>query len=380
MILYRMTFTLRKKEILIDILARLPAKSLVRFLCTCKSWSDLISSPSFVSTHLYRNVTKHAHVYLLCLHHPNFECVVDPDDPYLEEELQWSLFSNETFKLCSKLSHPLGSTNRYGIYGSSNGLVCISDEILNFDSPIHIWNPSVKKFTSPPMSTNINVKFTYVALQFGFHPSLNDYKVVRMMRTNKGALAVEVYTLRTDSWKMIEAIPPWLKCTWQHHKGMFFKGVAYSIIEKGPMFSIMSFDSGSEEFEEFIAPDSICSPSELCIDVYKEQICLLFSFYSCEEEGMVPNDLWVLQEKQWKQLRPFIYPAGSYGTIGISIDNELLKVRRDFLRGVGNLCLCNYESKQLLETGIELAIITYGEIEFLFAITYIESLVLLNNN
>ncbi|CAL9003331.1 unnamed protein product [Prunus brigantina] len=361
-----------------DILVRLPAKSLVRFLCTCKSWNDLITSSSFVSTHLHRNVTKHAHVYLLCLHHPNFERLDDPNDPYIEQEFHWSLFSNETFEECSKLIHPLG-TEYYRIYGSSNGLVCVSDEILNFDSPIHIWNPSVRKFRTPPVSTNINMKFSYVALQFGFHPGVNDYKAVRMMRTNKNSLAVEVYSLRTDSWKMIEAIPPWLKCAWQHLKGTFFNGVAYHIIEKGPIFSIMSFDSGSEEFEEFIAPDAISSSWGLSIDVYKEQVCLLSSFYCCEEEDMRKYELWVLQEKRWKQLCPFIYPFHYYGTIGISIDNELLMEIRDFPRGVADLHLCNYESKQVLKTGIELAVIKYGEIEFLFAITYIESLALLNN-
>nr|ACS88365.1 S-locus F-box protein 8 [Prunus armeniaca] len=375
-----MAFTLRKKEILIDILLRLPAKSLIRFLSTCKSWSDLIGSSSFVSTHLNKNVTKHAHVYLLCLHHPNFECVIDPDDPYLEEELQWSLFSNVTFEKCSKLSHPLGSTKHYGIYGSSNGLLCISDEILNFDSPIHIWNPLVGRYRTPPMSTNINIKFNYVALQFGFHPGVNDYKAVRMMRTNKDALAVEVYSLRTDSWKMIEAIPPWLKCTWQHHMGTFFNGVAYHIIEKGPIFSIMSFDSSSEEFEEFIAPDAICSSWRLCISVYKEQLCLLFGFYGCEEEDMEKLLLWVLQEKRWKQLCPVIYPEGNCRHIlGISIDNELLMTERGFDTGIADLYLRNYESKQVLETGIKLAVLRYGDIEFLFAITYIESLVLLNN-
>ncbi|CAB4285383.1 unnamed protein product [Prunus armeniaca] len=197
-------------------------------------------------------------------------------------------------------------TEHYGIYGSSNGLVCISDEILNFDSPIHIWNPSVRKFRALPMSTNINIKFSCVALQFGFHPGVNDYKAVRMMRTNKSALAVEVYSLKRDSWKMIEAIPPWLKCTLEHHRGTFFSGVAYHIIQKGPMLSIMSFDSGSEKFEEIIAPDAICSLWGLYIDVYKEQICLLFICYGCEEEGMEKADLWVLQEKRWKQLSPFI--------------------------------------------------------------------------
>nr|QDB64271.1 S haplotype-specific F-box protein 23 [Prunus dulcis] len=373
-----MTFKLGKKEILIDILVRLPAKSLVRFLCTCKSWSDLIGSSSFVSAHLHRNVTKHAHVPLLCLHHPSFERQNDNDDPFVEEELLWSLFSNETFEQFSKLSHPLGSTEHYGIYGSSNGLVCISDEILNFDSPIYIWNPSVRKLRTPPLSTN-NVKFGYIALQFGFHPGVNDYKVVRMMRTNKGALAIDVYSLSTDCWKMVEAIPLWLKCTWQHHKGTFYNGVAYHIIEKGPLFSIMSFDSGTEEFQEFIAPDAICSSRGLCIEAYKEQICLLFRFYPCEEEGMRKVDLWVLQEKRWKQMRPFIIPWKYCRTIGISMDNDLLLQKKDFNKGVADLCLCDYESKQLLETGIKLAVMRYGEIEFLFSFTYVESLILLNN-
>nr|ABD96027.1 S9-haplotype-specific F-box protein [Prunus avium] len=376
-----MTFTLRKNEILIDILARLPTKSLVRFLCTCKSWSDLIGSSSFVSTHLHWNVTKHARGYLLCLHHPDVERQADPDDPYVKQELQWSLFSNETFEECSKLSHPLGSTEHYMIYGSSNGLVCISDEILNFDSPIHIWNPSVRKLRTTSMSTNINIKFSHVALQFGFHPGVNDYKAVRMMRTNKNALVVEVYSLRTDSWKMIKAIPPWLKCTWQPFKGTFFNGVAYHIILKGPIFSIMSFDSDSEEFEEFIAPDAICHSWELCIDVYKEQICLLFSCYSCEEEDMEKVDLWVLQEKRRKLLCPFIYPLGyDYRPIGISIDNKLSMQRKDYTWGIADLHLCDYESKQVQETGIKLAIMKYDEIEFLFSITYIKSLVLLNND
>nr|QCF59399.1 S haplotype-specific F-box protein 1 [Prunus dulcis]QDB64831.1 S haplotype-specific F-box protein 1 [Prunus dulcis]BAC65207.1 S haplotype-specific F-box protein b [Prunus dulcis] len=376
-----MTFTLRKKETLIDILVRLPAKSLVRFLCTCKSWMDLIGSSSFVSTHLHRNVTKHAHVSLLCLHHQSFECQVDPDDPYVGQELQWSLFCDETFVLCSKLSHPLGSTEQYyGIYGSSNGLVCISDEILNFDSPIYIWNPSVRKLRTPPLSTNINIKFSHVALQFGFHPGVNDYKTVRMMRTNKSALAVEVYSLRTDCWKMIEAIPPWLKCTWRHHKGTFLNGVAYHIIEKGPIFSIMSFNAGTEEFQEFIAPDAVCSLWELRIDVYKENICLLLDLYPSEEDGMEKIDLWVLQEKRWKQLCPFIYPSDHYyRTIGMSMDNKLLMPRRDYTSGIADLHLCDYESKQVLETGIKLAVMKYGEIEFLFSISYIESLVLLNN-
>ncbi|VVA26367.1 Hypothetical predicted protein [Prunus dulcis] len=375
-----MTFTPRKKEILIDILVRLPAKSLVRFLFTCKVWSDLISSSSFVSTHLNRNVTKHAHVYFLCFHHPNFECLVDPDDPCFEQELQWSLFSYETFEQCSELSHPLGSPEPYRIYGSTNGLICISDAILSLESPIHIWNPSVRKLRTLPMTTN-NIEFSYIDLHFGFHPGVNDYKAVRMMGIDKDAFAVEIYSLSTDSWKRIEVIPPWLKCDWQHYKGIFLNGVVYHLIEKGPTFSLMSFDSGNAEFEEFITPGAICRSRGLFIAVYKEQICLLFDFYCCEEEGMEKIDFWVLEEKQWTQLAPFVYPSDSYKIIGISIDNELLLRKHDFSSvGLADLYLCNYESKQVRQAGIKLAVMEYGHHELFFATTYIESLLFLNKS
>ncbi|KAL6285456.1 hypothetical protein ACE6H2_009846 [Prunus campanulata] len=375
--------TLCKKEILTDILVRLPAKALVRFLCACKSWSDLISNSSFITTQLNRNVTKHLHASLLCLHYPDlkrpFEFYENYDDyPDLKRELEWSLFSNETFEHCSKLSHPLGIKKNYRVYGSSNGLVCISDDTLDTNSPIHIWNPSVRKFRTLPMSTNHNVKFRYIALQFGFHPGVNDYKVVRMLRVHKDdAFAVEVYSLNTDSWKMVEEHPLWLKCTWQNHRGTFYNGVAYHIIEKFPLFSVMSFDSGSEKFEEFIVPDAIRCWPRLYIEVYKDQICLLYylRLFHCEEQGMSQIEFWVLQEKRWKQMRPFIYPANNYFVVGFSIDNELLMQRSTY----GNaLYLCNYESKQDRETGIELAISRNDPEQLLFVFTYIESLILLN--
>lgn len=221
MISFRMTSTICKKEILMDILVRLPAKALMRFLCACKSWSDLINSPNFVTTHLNTNFTKRKNVHLLCLHHPDFKRVVDLDDPYVKQPLQWSLFHHETFEQGLGLNHPLGSTNHYGIYGSSNGLVCISDDqdVLSCRSPILIWNPSIKKFKTLPLSTNN--KFRYMSLQFGFHPRVNDYKVIRMMWVNKDAFAVEVYSLSTNSWKMIEEIPPWLKCKFEHREGTY---------------------------------------------------------------------------------------------------------------------------------------------------------------
>lgn len=41
-------------EVLVDILVRVPVKSLLRFRCVSKKWNSLISSPAFINTHLNR--------------------------------------------------------------------------------------------------------------------------------------------------------------------------------------------------------------------------------------------------------------------------------------------------------------------------------------
>ncbi|XP_024184018.1 F-box/kelch-repeat protein At3g06240 isoform X1 [Rosa chinensis] len=378
MISFRMTSTICKKEILMDILVRLPAKTLMRFLCACKAWSDLISSPDFVSTNLNTNITKRRNMHLLCLHHPDFKRVVDLEDPYVKQALQWSFFHYETFEQGLGLSHPSGSTEHYVMYGSSNGLVCISnpDEVLNSRSPIIIWNPSIKKFKTLPSTTNN--KFRYMSLQFGFHPGVNDYKVVRMMRINKDAFAVEVFSLSTNSWKMIEEIPPWLKCNFKYLEGTFINGVAYRILEKGFMYSLMSFDSGSEEFKEFILPESVISSHNLHIYPFEEKPCLIFHWYISDEEGFDRGEFFVFQDKRWKRMHPFYYPSHCYHTIGVSIDNEVVMESRDYCNGVADLFLVNYETREVRETGIKLAITRVGYNEHFYVFTYAESLVLPN--
>ncbi|KAK9950828.1 hypothetical protein M0R45_006294 [Rubus argutus] len=187
------------EEILIDILLRLPSKSLIRFRCACKYWRDLIGSSSFARSHLNRNVAKRS--YLIAYHHSS-----------IERSHRHSLLSKETFEPCLKLRHPLWTKQEFKIYGSSNGLVCISDQELHLSSRICIWNPSIgKSRTLPNIETRLldTHRHAKITLSFGFHPQLNDYKVVRMVRQIKSPSKVEVYTLGTDSWKRIGVTPAW---------------------------------------------------------------------------------------------------------------------------------------------------------------------------
>ncbi|CAL9006438.1 unnamed protein product [Prunus brigantina] len=169
-------------EILLDIIAKLPVKSLLKFRCFCKSWHALISSPSFISAHLESTAMKSGCDYLL-MHSGNPDCL--------------SVFCPETYAKCLELDLPRHkSGSSFYVYGSCNGLLCISDTTKE---STYLWNPSIrKKFKRLPKGL-IRVKYHYsgvvtIALGFGLDVGGNDYKVVRVGNFLHG---VEIYSLRS---------------------------------------------------------------------------------------------------------------------------------------------------------------------------------------
>ncbi|KAI8011300.1 F-box protein [Camellia lanceoleosa] len=172
-------------ELLIEILARLPVDSLLRFTSVCKSWYSLITSPSFITKNINQTITdrkrnsdklilrlytdndKKEH-YLLCPDDEN-----SPDD-YLE------------------LPFPFKSPNGYfRIFGSCNGLLCLCDDYYDFShdhfygsildaSQIVLWNPSIRKSVTIRMLCRPPGCYMFV-LGFGAHPTTHEYKVVRLV-------------------------------------------------------------------------------------------------------------------------------------------------------------------------------------------------------
>ncbi|XP_062024880.1 F-box/kelch-repeat protein At3g06240-like isoform X1 [Rosa rugosa] len=361
------------EEILIDILARLPAESLLRFRCVSQSWRGLIGSPSFVSKHLNRNVTKLSHTYLIALQRLR-------DKPALCH----SLFSTETFEECLKLRHPLWTEEQFRIYGSSNGLVCISDQVLRPSSPICIWNPCIRKFRTLPQSIFKPHYSSYdISLSFGFHPELNDYRVVTMGWYVRSVIKVQVYSLSTGSWKMIEVIPPWLKFNPDWCQGCaFFNGVAYWLFTKSKKFRFVSFDTDSEEFEEIIVPDTISTKGFTYVGVYNGLVCLFYSYLEgpdCQKPQKY-MDIWVLKEQSFTKLHTAVLlPGRDYLPLGFSIQNELIAKDKKHTKGdegdTGQMVLYDLEMKLIKKTGISLAHDSHYKTS---AGTYIESLVLLN--
>ncbi|XP_040361619.1 F-box/kelch-repeat protein At3g06240-like, partial [Rosa chinensis] len=177
-------------DIIAEILSRLPAKSLLRFRCVCKSWLALISDPSFVKNHLSRVNTNHFN--LLLGTRPLQASVLKLDDGDVAiTELDYPEmhdFEGECFP---------------NIYGSCNGLICIE-----FGSgSIILWNPCTREFKQLPEpelhiceSSSIFESFVYLA-GFGYDSTIEDYKVIRATKIYEAETTLQVFTLKTGSWR-----------------------------------------------------------------------------------------------------------------------------------------------------------------------------------
>ena len=126
-------------EIVEEILARLPAKSLVRFNIVCTKWRSLISDPNFVRKHLN-------HVLL------------DPSNNHRKLIVNSSpkIYSIDYQEPLSSTNHnfPLKSPHGLCILGACNGLLCIGFTNMggcgHDNSNIILWNPLFKHYKILP--------------------------------------------------------------------------------------------------------------------------------------------------------------------------------------------------------------------------------------
>ncbi|KAI8006911.1 F-box protein [Camellia lanceoleosa] len=127
------------RELLIDILTRLPAETLVRSTLVSKSWYSLITSPSFISHHLNRTISNPNNTHLLLRY-----CTEDPiEQEYYSLRLDDPI--TNTFNEYAKLKFPFTCIDPpFGIVGSCNGLICISDDQACYNHEMFLWNPLIR--------------------------------------------------------------------------------------------------------------------------------------------------------------------------------------------------------------------------------------------
>ncbi|KAI8557009.1 hypothetical protein RHMOL_Rhmol05G0300600 [Rhododendron molle] len=262
-------------EITIEILSRLPVKSLLRFKSVCKNWYDLIKTPDFISKHLLQTHSTFNSTSLLVT---NYNLV--------PATLQMSLLSidglnngpiNLDFPFLNGMINKYTGMNWFYIVGICNGLVCIHFSPQEF--PLILCNPSTRQFQEIPNSEWLDEMIERVSFGFGFHPGANDYKLIRIVHYvssfEEAVTQVDLYVMSTHTWTNIDAnklsvffgeINDWgeYDIIVGSTASAVLNGVFYwsaCVIPTNEVI-VMSFDMGDEVFRKITTP----VPLDWCFD------------------------------------------------------------------------------------------------------------------
>ncbi|KAH7845778.1 hypothetical protein Vadar_005886 [Vaccinium darrowii] len=300
-------------DLLIEILWRLPVKSLLQLKSVCKYWYDLLRSPYFINLHHDRAASIAAEENTDCLLVKRF---IGGD----EGGFTLSFVPNETPVEDIDISFTGLDMKHLRILGPCNGVVCLT--IIGFNSSIVLWNPSMKEFRVLPQPSYKNDHMSNWG--FGYDSYTDDYKVVRfgMMSRDlpiKGIdEAVEMYDLSTDSWRVVDTESPveYIHCF--HDSNVSWNGdffwYAYPQIyhrrvcgaDHGAV--IITFSMSDEVFEEIPVPE-VCSSdphSENKLFVMNDSLAMVIypngwsnPFWFAPEEFSLQKsfDIWVLNEE-----------------------------------------------------------------------------------
>lgn len=237
------------EELVMDILVRLPVKSLIRFKYVCKSWYALIKNPSFISQHLSHPYSSHNNDSILVFDRP-------PGDYNPKVSL---LHSDKNFQFFEYVTAPIFDgclANDIQIYGPCNGIVCLYRRCSN---KTVLWNPATKENRVLPLPPSPFDGSRTTACGIGFDSTRDEYKVVHVLYDfQRRGKNVGVYTLSTDSWRKVDTIVPadiisfhFSTCV----KGFYYWWALDRLDEYGcGCYVIISFNLSNEVFQKMLPP------------------------------------------------------------------------------------------------------------------------------
>ncbi|KAM7462976.1 hypothetical protein LguiA_031097 [Lonicera macranthoides] len=177
-------------DFLFNVFLKLSFKTLLYCRCVCKTWHQLICDHVFVK--LYFN--QHHKEKLLLLSY-NYGSLYS----FKHEEAHGNAVPRRDF--------PFKALSVNEILGSCNGLLCLAlkHKRNNHRYPklleIALWNPATGDYRLLPVA-NPPIDSIHM-VGFGYDLSVNDYKIVRIITHDNKSLRVDIYTLKTNSWEVI---------------------------------------------------------------------------------------------------------------------------------------------------------------------------------
>lgn len=256
------SFDALPRDLAINILSRLPVKTLAQSTAVSQHWYSLIKNPIFVRAHFTRSISQ------LAATSADHCILVTPKE--FSDEPTLSIFAdNENYDLCCKVKIPFQTWSKtVQIVGSCNGLVCLTDEVdCAYGGDVYLFNPVLRKYKILKsefscycdwMEKNFS---TYPVLGFGFCERDNDFRVVRILYSahhvgEKLRPRVEVYSLKSGKWRSVRA-----KIDHTVFRGCnaFVDGCIYWLAAEkahGRLSWVMWFDLEDEVFHDVEMPEN----------------------------------------------------------------------------------------------------------------------------
>ncbi|KAI3716429.1 hypothetical protein L1987_67302 [Smallanthus sonchifolius] len=293
------------RDILTDILSRLPAKSVGQFKSVSKYWFSLISSADFIKLHHRRVLsdtnTNHSRVFIMSthsLHSVNYEspsCYEGVND---DDDAKAIISLNDPLEKESVGEKELGSC--YGLIF----FVCYNDCIL-------LWNPTTQKTRIiPDPITPFFDGTRFYGLGYDF--SIDDYKMVRATRSSgfwclgdlKGCLYavyggdgvdMDVWVMKEygveSSWNDVFDFDSWdlfLNGALHWAANGDLQWTASGVVTLSFNWRIISLDLATETYGEVLQPVYDEGDKDLTLESLRERLCVL-----CNYRGFMGDEgLW----------------------------------------------------------------------------------------
>uniref|UniRef100_A0A0D9VYD8 F-box domain-containing protein n=1 Tax=Leersia perrieri TaxID=77586 RepID=A0A0D9VYD8_9ORYZ len=204
------------EEIIVEILARLPVKSLLRFKSVSRGWQAIISGPSFIRTHLRCSASRREHDPSILIT-PNIlleQLPEDFEDGYWPANFnthisfyQWDWQRGAPLaraKLMDARDFPAGEFCSISFFAHCDGLV-----LTPTDSKLYLFNPATRDaITLPDGHRSHN---THDAAGLGLDPVTGKYKVVQAFYRSMDPIrmGMEVFTVGGTCWREAATDPPY---------------------------------------------------------------------------------------------------------------------------------------------------------------------------
>ncbi|XP_056689492.1 F-box/kelch-repeat protein At3g23880-like [Spinacia oleracea] len=291
-------------ELTLEILLRLPAKSLLRFKLVSKSWNSLISRQDFKKSHTRNSKPQPVTLLYNSYYMPVNSLSLSKSDSLNPTVLQVNLSFHDGGKryMCSEL------------IGSCNGLICTYSE---FEKCFYLRNPLTKEtkeiyFPYHKSDTFLRIR-SGGASWFGSVPSMNDYVI--WVPVNR---RVYLYSIRDDKWRELDTsdIESFGSVHWGNNVVVMNETLHCLLDNYGRKFMVR-YDLVQETFEvarisfNYHNYASMKFNTELSIGILQDSnsnlsICMSNIYYSRNNNRRWVMDVWKLEKynklDSWKKL------------------------------------------------------------------------------